>query len=378
MNFMDYLTWRGDITFDERPLNEVDNLIFSELAYLKMDELIPEGGITIAGLSDAFLASGYGRSPLVNDPLPLLQRLKDCPRYQNVIVRDYVNMVDSDKLIQFSAVTYCYRDGEAYIAYRGTDDTIVGWREDMNFSFQTRTPGQQESVVYLNRVARELTGALTVGGHSKGGNFAIYAAVFCDPEIRDRIVRIYSNDGPGFRSEIVNTANYQVILDRTVKIIPESSLVGILLSDREHRHVITSSAKGIMQHNPYTWNVRGTVFVEADERSAASVFMDDTLHRWLDTLSEDDMRVLVDTIFDVLEASGASTLSEINADKVTTYQAIIKAAAKIDPAARAELLGFLKKLFFSGREVMYDETRRSIERLLPFAGEDKDKSALPE
>ena len=367
MNMLDYLDWRGDITFDERPLNEVDNLIFSELAYLKMDDLIPDGGVTIARLHADFIAAGYGPSPLVNDPLPLLEKLAASERFRNVTVRGFINRIDCEKQAQFSAVTFCYREGEVYIAFRGTDDTLVGWREDMNFSFLNETPGQSEAVAYLNRAARELSGTLTVGGHSKGGNFAVYAAAFCDDSVRSRIVRVYSNDGPGFRSEIVDTANYQLILDRTVKIIPENSLVGILLSDREHRRVITSSGKGVMQHNPYTWNICGASFVEADERGTASLFMDDTLHRWVAKLSEDDLRVLVNTVFDTIEASGASTLNEINTDRHVTYSAILKAAAKIDPAARAELGEIIKKLIFSGRDAMYAETRKSLERLLPSA-----------
>jgi len=365
MNILDYLEWRGDITFDERPLNEVDNLIFSELAYLKMDELIPDDGVTIAQLYASFNAAGYGPSPLVNDPFPLLKKLAVSPRFCNVNVRGFVNMVDSAKQLQFSAVTFCYREEEAYIAFRGTDDTLVGWREDMNFSFLNETPGQSEAVAYLNRAAQELSGALTVGGHSKGGNFAVYGAAFCDDSVRSRIVRVYTNDGPGFRNEIVNTPNYQSILDRTVKIIPENSLVGILLSDREHRRVIASSGKGVMQHNPYTWNVCGTSFVEVDERSAASLFMDDTLHRWVSTLSEADLRVMVNTIFDTIEASGATTLAELNNDKRVTYNAILKAAAKIDPASLAELGAIFKKLIFSGYDTIHAETRKNLERLLP-------------
>ena len=234
----------------------------------------------------------------------------------------------------------------------------------MNFSFLEQTPGQSRAAGYIDRVAGVLHGELTVGGHSKGGNFAVYGAAFCDKAARGRIVRVYSNDGPGFRSDIVDTPNYRSVVDRTVKIIPESSLVGILLSDRENRRVVSSSAKGVMQHDPYSWTVLGDSFVEADDRSLASIFMDDTLHRWVASLSDEDLRVMVDTVFDTLQASGVSTLAEINADKRVTYSAILKAAAKVDPSARAELGEIFKKLLTSGRDAMYAETRKSISKAL--------------
>ena len=355
MNILDYIDWRGDITFAERGLNEIDNLIFSTLAYLTMDGLVSEDGLTAPTIGDLYAAyqeNDYDQSVLTNDPRPLLRKAGQAPRFKDIRVSRFVNVVDVEKQIQFSAVTYRYAPDETYVAFRGTDNTIVGWREDMNFSFVAGTPGQNEAAAYLNRVASEVSGKLTVGGHSKGGNFAVYAAAFCDPAVRERIVKVYSNDGPGFNREIASSPNYLSILGRTVKIIPDSSLVGILLSSKEPRHVIRSSAKGIMQHDPFTWNVVGTHFEEADERNAASIFMDDTLNSWVETLSDAERSVLVNVIFDTLEATGASTLVQLNENRLAAYNAIIKAISKINSDKKGEVLTMLGKLIASGRSAV--------------------------
>ena len=360
MNILDYIDWRGDITFAERGLNEVDNLIFAELAYLIMDGLVSEDGSvspTLAELCEAYLAAGYDQSELLYDPLPLLKKASTSARFGGVRASRYVNLVDTEKQIQFSAVTYLYAEGEAYVAYRGTDNTIVGWREDMNFSFLSETPGQYESAAYLNRIAAEVGGRLTVGGHSKGGNFAVYGAAFCDPAARGHIVKVYSNDGPGFNKEIAESENYRAILDRTVKIIPDSSLVGILLSSKARRRVIKSDAKGVMQHVAYSWRVKGTSFEEADERTAASIFMDDTLHAWVDTLSEDELRALAAVIFDSLDAAGVTTVGDLNANRLATYSAVLKAVSQVDSLRKSEVATVLKKLIMSGRDVMLDEQK---------------------
>ena len=270
----------------------------------------------------------------------------------------YVNEIDEDKQIQFSAVTFLYRGQDAYVAFRGTDNTIVGWREDFNMSFLNETPGQNAAVAYVNRAARLFSGRLTVGGHSKGGNFAVYAAAFCDPAASARIDRVYSNDGPGFRQEVTADARYLAVLPKVEKIIPDSSLVGILLSGKERRRVIKSSAKGVTQHNPDTWCVLGAAFEEADERTKSSLLMDDTLSKWVASLSDDDLRTMFDVIFDSLEASGVKTLREIQSNKFATYTAFVKAISKVDPESRSEVMSSLQKLFGSGMEVVRETLRR--------------------
>ena len=361
MNILDYIDWRGDVTFRQKGLNEVDNLIFSVLAYLKMDGLVPVEGVTIAGLYERCMSACVQPTGLPNDPLPLIAKAAGCDRFKDVIVKSYVNMVDAEKQIQFCAVTFIYDEYAAYIAFRGTDNTIVGWREDLNLSFLSETPGQYEAAAYLNRAAESFDGDLYVGGHSKGGNFAVYAAAFCDPAVRGKIVKVYTNDGPGFNQSIASSENYAAVVRRVEKIIPESSLVGVLLSSQANRKVIRSSAKRTMQHDPFSWQVIGDHFEEVEMRSDSSIFLDGTLNTWAAGLSSEDLRMLADTVFGVLEATGATTLSEIKANKTVTYPAVIKAVAQMDSDAKSEMLEMLKKLLISGKDTMVAEHHKSKE-----------------
>ena len=361
MNILDYIDWRGDITFAERGFNEVDNLIFSELAYLPMDGLVPDEGITLRELGRRCDEAGVSSPWKVNDPIPTMRKAAASERFGGVFISDYVNRVDVEREVQFAAVRFRYDEGRTYVAFRGTDNTIVGWREDMNFSFVSGTPGQLMAAEYLDSAAEDTEDELIVGGHSKGGNFAEYGAAYCSPETRERISTVYSNDGPGFNRAVADSKEYNAILGRVRKIIPDSSLVGILLSSRAECTVIKSSAKGVMQHDPYSWSVWGTAFERADERTASSVFMDDTLKRWVATLSDDELRVLADTLFDVLEATGATTLNEIGSNKPAAYNAILKAMTKVEPAKRSELFEMFRKLLISGKDAAVAGTRKSLE-----------------
>ena len=365
MNMLDYIDWRGDLTFDQSAFNEVDNLIFSTLVYLKMDGLVSEDdsqSLTLKALCERYVEAGYDQSFMSNDPFPLLKKAAASPRFRDVTVRWFVNKIDPDQQLQFAAATYVLPNDLVIVSFRGTDNTLVGWHEDCNFSFLTETPGQNEAVGYVNRVAAKTSGRLIVVGHSKGGNFAIYGAAFCDAAVsRDRIDRVYSNDGPGFNSAIAEAPEYLAVLDKTVKIIPDSSLVGILLDSKVQRRVIRSDAKGLLQHNPYTWCVLGAGFESADERAASSLVMDDALSEWIGSLSGEDKRILVNAIFEALEATGAKTLREISENKWDSYSAILKAVMQIDQNSKSDIREMLKKLLLSGKEAVKSETTRQAE-----------------
>lgn len=361
MNFIDYLNWRGDITFAEKGLNEVDNLIFSELAYVDMDGLPAEGeeGMTLAQLSATCMSAENSHHYSANDPLPLLQAAAETDRFRDVIARYYVSETDDERHIQFSAVTFFYTEGEAYVAYRGTDGTIVGWREDFNMSFLDATAGQRAAAEYLDRVASLTDCRLTVGGHSKGGNFAVYAAAFCDEAVRDsRIVRVYSNDGPGFKREVAEGENIRAILPKVIKFLPDASIVGILLAGGEERRFIRSSEKGVAQHDPYSWSVMGTRFAAAESRSALSVFIEDTLSVWLSSLDDDRLRTFVDVFFDSLTATGAVTLAQINENKFSAYSAILKALGEVESDRKHEVQQMLMRLVASGVDVMKESSKK--------------------
>ena len=360
---------RGDLTFSERPFNEIDNLVFSVLAYLDMKDIVSEEfvfDVSLKRLCKQYLALGYDQSYIVNDPKILLKKIALCKRYERVRVGGYYHYVSQDDQVQFSCATFMLGDGTAYVGFSGTDDTLAGWREDFNFTFMESTRGQDEAAAYLNRLGGCTFCPLRVGGHSKGGNFAVYGAAFCDQRLRDdRITEIYSNDGPGFKKSIAGSEQFQAIMDRTLKIVPESSIVGILLSGTVNTKVVKSTAKGISQHGFYTWKVRRDRFLEAGSLSQSSAFMDETIKRWMDSLEDEKKQAVVSAVFDSIQASGATTLTELNASKWVSYNAILKAARSIDPAVYGDIAESLKKLAGAGKDVLWDEAKKAFMRKEP-------------
>ena len=360
---------RGDLTFTERPFNEADNLVFAILAYLDMQDIVSEEfvfDVSLKKLCKRYLELGYDQSYIVNNPKILLKKIVSCKRYDQVRVGGYSHYVSQNEQVQFSCATFMLGDGTAYVGFSGTDDYIVSWREDFNITFMSSTPGQDEAAAYINRLCQYTVCPLRIGGHSKGGNFAEYGAAFCDEKLRDsRIIEVYSNDGPGFNKTISQSEQYAAILDRTLKIIPESSIVGILMSGKVKTKVVRSTAKGISQHGFYTWRVRRDRFEEASRLSPVSAFMDETIKRWLDTLDDDQKKAVISAVFDSLEASGATTITELNANKWVSYNAILKAAANIDPDVQGEIFNSLKKLASVGKDLLWDEAKKTFERFDP-------------
>ncbi len=365
-NIMDYLDWRGDISFEAAPFNQVDNLILSELAYLKLDDIVPvqgtdKGSISVYNVWKDYVYLACDQSDLSYDPAPLLEKAALTERFKNVKLKDYLNVFDTDSHIQFAAVSFYLEDDLIYIAFRGTDGTIEGWREDFNISYMREVPGQMEAVSYVNDVAKDFSGRIILGGHSKGGNLAVYAGAFCDDIYKDKILKIYSNDGPGFNREIANTKEYNDVLDKVEMIIPEASLVGILMSNKKDKLVVKSDESGAMQHSPYSWQVLGTGFLIASKQNTTSLLADDTLNNWLDSLGEDELEKFVNALFDILDASGATTLSELSDNKWSALNAMVKAAKDMDKATRDNLIMVIKRLASSGKDVIWNEAKSAFD-----------------
>ncbi len=363
-NILDYIDWRGDIRFYERPFNEVDNLIFSELAYVNMSGIIQnDEKVSLEELYKRYCSSSNRSNIPMNDPLPLFEKAAACDRFRNTMVMCFTEIVDAEKQIQFSAVTFLPEDNTVYISFRGTDDTIVGWREDCNFSFLSSTPGQNCAVEYVNRIASVTQGDIRIGGHSKGGNFAVYAASFCNSSFRCRIKEVYSNDGPGFNSTIVQSEEYLSILPKVKKILPESSLVGLLLSSAEEKKIVKSTAKGIYQHHPYSWCVTGCGFDEADSLSTESTLMNEALQKWIGNLSDSERKLFVSSVFDFIEASGAETLDDLNKNKMVSYNAILRAGTDFPNEKKTEIFKMLKNFARTSGEIIFNEAVKTFEKL---------------
>ena len=367
--FLDYLDWRGDLPLTRDPFNEVDNLILSELAYTDLRCLVPapgeEGSVTLREAAAFYEAEARDQSCLSNDPGPLLRKAAATERFGSARLSAFTDEIDEEEELQFAALSFTLDDGTLFVAFRGTDNTIVGWREDFNLCVLSETPGQRRAARYLNAAAARHEGLIRVGGHSKGGNLAFYAAAFCDAPVKSRLLAVYSNDGPGFRREVTERALYREIFPKLTKIVPEMSIIGLLLTAGEEPEVVKSSADGGgAQHNPYTWLVEGNHFRRAEKLSTVSVLLNEALDRWVDNLDDEARGNLVSAIFDSLDASGAKTLTELNANKRLSYNAILRAARELDPELQRDVIDTLKKLASASSHVLWDEAKRSFEALV--------------
>ena len=197
-NILDYIDWRGDLTFNQSSFNDIDNLILSRISYLPFDGIIDEmETITVREAHERFKKLDLKNVKILQEEdLDLFPSVAQSTRFGNLFLKNYINKRDLQEEKQFSAITIILPDGTMYIAYRGTDNTLVGWKEDFNMSFMKSVPAQADAVDYLNNVAAQTSGRLRVGGHSKGGNLAVYAAAFCNQDVQDRIIEVYNNDGP--------------------------------------------------------------------------------------------------------------------------------------------------------------------------------------
>ena len=348
-NMMDYIDWRGDIPFSQVPLNEVDNLILSAICYVDFEGIIPSSfdkTVLLGTASRAYLRRHRGEKAYLgaivpNQIIALMAKAAKSVRFSKLRVCGYVNHISDDRQMQFSAMTYLLDDNTLFVAYRGTDDTIIGWKENLNMSFMHPVPAQLEAVSYLDEVARERKESIYVGGHSKGGNLAVYALTKSLPETKERVLGAFNNDGPGFNREFIESLDYESAREKIRTFLPASSVVGILLEHEEKYEVVKSSQNGVWQHDSISWEVLGSSFIHLDDITEDSKSVDKTVKMWLERMSAEDREIFVDNIFDALSATEAKTLTDLNTDR----KKIRKAWGNLDAETKNAIYDYVKLLF---------------------------------
>lgn len=314
-DLFDYLHWRGDLSFSQTPPNSVDALIFSALSYLsfggKVEEQ-PQIPVSLVDASDEFfkLPDHETRCRAKAD-LSLLMAAAETKRFGNTMILQYRDILIPEEDTQFAAVTFLLDDNSAFVAFRGTDYSLVGWKEDFNMSFQETIPAQRLALQYVEELAGKYFMPLHIGGHSKGGNLAVFAAVKAAPMIRSRIVSVFNHDGPGFTEYLMKDPAYKEMVPRIHTIIPQSSVIGMLLEHEEPYTVIKSKQIGLLQHDPYSWVLDGPQFVPMEEITADSHFLNMTIKNWLSGMTIEERNEIVDTVFDLLAVGDVDNVLEI-------------------------------------------------------------------
>lgn len=336
---------------NEKKFNTVDSLILSQVTNYFYDDLVSNLSNTKPPVyfKDLLKAEYFEKmfrsfiSPKKNKQL--LFALAASPRFRDIGINYYVSKTDSDEEKQFSATTFILNKEFAYLGFRGTDTTVVVWKEDFNMAFVSPIPSQLEGINYVNTVAKLLPHKLYIGGHSKGGNIAVYSAMNCKSNIKPRIEKIYSHDGPGFRKEVIKNDKFLSIKDKINKTIPYSSLVGILLENHEHYHVVKSSGVGgIMQHDPFWWEVGKDEFIYLDELSSKSKYVNKTLNAWLSQISDEKRKQFIDALFDILNSTKCETITDIAANWKTNLPIILDAIKHMDPEEKVLIMELFRQL----------------------------------
>ncbi len=350
-NIIEYVRDWGKYSFLERPLNEADSLVLCQLVYLHYGRFVPGLGKRNVTVSIQSIYGDPEWERILDDywyrenNKELFEAAANSKRFGTLRMNYYVDIINQDEETQFSAMTYILEDKSVYIAYRGTDATIVGWKEDLNLAFSKPLHSQYLAVEYMNRVAGYIAGDFYAGGHSKGGNLAVYAAMNCHERTREKLIKVFNNDGPGFRPEIREQGDFQVIADKVAKFIPRSSLVGMILEDYSDYEVVESKAIGMFQHNTYSWKIEDGAFVRAKNMTSGKIMRDAALNEWILSLTQEETHTFVDTLYEVVSASEASNVFEFGADWKKSLQNIALAAKGVDDATKKGILKTVRAFF---------------------------------
>ena len=355
-DMFDYLEWRGDLSFRKIGPNPVDFLIFSTLSYIHFDGIVPETPNRKISLREAavqfFSQKDFETKVRVKTDLKLLEAAADTDRFGEVGVSFYRNVFDPQEEKQFAAVTFYLGDGTALLTFRGTDRTLVGWKEDFNMMYRDSIPAQHEALRYLEEFALNRLEPIRMTGHSKGGNLAVYAASKTEPEIQQRIVEIHNQDGPGFPEVMMSDHGYLSIVPKIAAYVPESSIVGLLLERMEPHTVIKSKKIGPMQHDPYSWEIKRNDFIHKEHVSGGSQFVDQATTAWLTGMTPKERGELADMVYQIMTSGGASRTDDLIHPK--QLGAYVKSLIK-DESKRTMLMGSLTNLIQAIRDTQRDE-----------------------
>lgn len=375
-NIMDYISWRGDLSFEQSQFNEVDNLILACFSYVNLDGIsavTKQKGIGLKKLTKEFMKLHTMKELEVDKsfirlaPFMMMEMAKSV-RFGKCVVRNYVNDIVTEAEQQFAAMEIVLEDGTSYVSFRGTDDTIIGWKEDFNLSTGV-VPAQKRAIEYLQKISEHTDGMLRVGGHSKGGNLAIYGSVMCK-SAHEKILEIYSNDGPGFSREFQELPETKEMMPKIIRIIPEYSIIGTLLEHEKEPVIVASSSKGLLQHDAFSWEVQGPALVRRDSLNKTALRFIEILHKWIDGMDTEQKRLLIEDLFATLQASGYENLSEVQSGGLKSLAAMVKRVEKFAPESRGMMQELLTAICGGWLEQLQADTKDKLS-VLPLSFSDK-------
>ncbi len=351
-NIMDYLKWRGDLNMLSVPFCDVDMLILSRMSYIPFDDIVAsvplDEGITLKAAALKVLEKKEASQDkfffALEEDEELLNALIESERFSSLILTAYANIFSEHYEEQFSAVTVLLPDETCALCFRGTDGTLVGWKEDFNMALSDCVLAQKDAAVYTDAVYKALKRDMRLGGHSKGGNLAVYSAAFCERRTQNHILEVRNFDGPGFNANLINDEKFRRALSFTHTILPNSSVIGMLLEHEEDFSIVQSTSVSILQHNLYTWEVMRGEFVTVEELTNSSRFIDATLKEWVAHMEPEKREKMINGIYSVFAASDTEQIHSLFSGKNTF--AMLKAANDMDDETK-EVISEMTKILKS-------------------------------
>lgn len=347
-NVINYIKWRGDLTIGRAPINEVDNLALSLLVYNDFSGIVPgkdeEGSISVKKACAKFLESydlegapktDFGWVPYYMGP---------SKRFGELRLSDYLDIKDTERDMMITAFTVHLPGGALYVSFRGTTMEIDDWRMDFQISFE-EIKAQKAAVKYLNHILNKYSGDVYVGGHSKGGNLALYAAMHISDDVQNRIKHIYSNDGPGFCPELIDMKKFEAIKWKLTHIIPTYSIVGMLFELPVPHKIVASDATKLLQHSGMTWQVEGDHFVKRKHVTEESAGLNRVIDDWIGNATMEQRKAFTKDMFDSMKSGGAVSLEDISKSGIHDFGTIILSAAGSESKTKILLGKFFGSLW---------------------------------
>jgi len=337
-NFIHYVK-QSRSTFEEAPLNEVDAAIFAQLSYLYYPEEGPvhpgPEGIAIGELwKSEWLDTLVGRNFEPAATRELIAAVTCSPRFRDLRIFDFEQEYSPEENTQFAAMTFSIRPGASLVAFRGTDRSLTGWKEDMLLAQAEAIPAQTLSLRYLEQAALHCNGELIVCGHSKGGNLAVFSAAHCSTATRERISGIYSFDGPGFKAEDLEYPGFELIRDRLHKLVPQSSMVGMLFEQECAYDIIHSRDISVRQHSLFSWEYSGESFIRRENLSPDAQVIYRRMNSWIENLGAEDQKNMTMEVFSILEKTGAETFAELTENSARYLPVLLRELKNMAPETR--------------------------------------------
>ena len=370
-NLITYVQQYEAQTFQEKLVTDIDILVLTEIAYLPFDEIVSSSfeektAISLNQLGKEFETikeKEHKNNPfmITKERIQLLDVVSKSLRFKDVKVFGFMNDIDDELTKQFAAVCYQWEEESRWIIFRGTDESLTGWKEDFMMTYSDLIPAQTDAIEYLRKQAELFSGSLNISGHSKGGNLSLYASAMQEEDIQHRIQQIYCWDAPGVHRSILNTEGYQRVVSKAKRYIPQDSIVGLMLESQVPYHIIESQGSGISQHSALMWNIEDDHFVELTELTRNSQLTDQTFKQWTEVVSDEDLKLFFDTFFELIFEMGVETVNDVYYNFRMYMRQFFEKAYQMDTEKREILLRVGRLLFQIRYEIWKDTLSISVE-----------------